>query len=96
MRVYVRVPVITLSLSVCVCQANKQRFLKTFIRDVRKHDKASETKVLNMMNEVNKISRVKIKRSAGENPCRNSTEPYYINVLTSLKESPLLTMTAFN
>uniref|UniRef100_A0A672L1T3 Mesothelin a n=1 Tax=Sinocyclocheilus grahami TaxID=75366 RepID=A0A672L1T3_SINGR len=45
-------------------QANKQRFLKTFIRDLRKNDKASEKKILNMMNEVNKISRVKIKRSA--------------------------------
>uniref|UniRef100_A0A9J7Y4Y7 Uncharacterized protein n=1 Tax=Cyprinus carpio carpio TaxID=630221 RepID=A0A9J7Y4Y7_CYPCA len=45
-------------------QVNKQRFLKTFIRDLRKNDKASEMKILNMMNEVNKISRVKIKRSA--------------------------------
>uniref|UniRef100_A0A8C1FEU8 Mesothelin-like protein n=1 Tax=Cyprinus carpio carpio TaxID=630221 RepID=A0A8C1FEU8_CYPCA len=45
-------------------QDNKQRFLKTFIRDLRKNDKASEMKILNMMNEVNKISRVKIKRSA--------------------------------
>ncbi len=63
------------SLSVCVCQANKQRFLKTFIRDLRKNDKASEMKILSMMNEVNKISRVKIKRSAGENHCRNTTEP---------------------
>ncbi|XP_073697950.1 mesothelin-like protein [Garra rufa] len=45
-------------------QANKQRFLKTFIRDLRKNDKASEMKILNMMNEVNKVSRVKIKRSA--------------------------------
>lgn len=60
---------------VCVCQDNKQRFLKTFIRDLRKNDKASEMKILNMMNEVNKISRVKIKRSAGENHCRNTTEP---------------------
>ncbi|XP_052402480.1 uncharacterized protein LOC127949391 isoform X2 [Carassius gibelio] len=42
----------------------KQRFLKTFIRDLRKNDKASEMKILNMMNEVNKISRVKMKRSA--------------------------------
>ncbi|RXN34382.1 hypothetical protein ROHU_004044 [Labeo rohita] len=41
-----------------------QRFLKTFIRDLRKNNKASEMKILNMMNEVNKISRVKIKRSA--------------------------------
>ncbi|KAF4117955.1 hypothetical protein G5714_000006 [Onychostoma macrolepis] len=45
-------------------QANKQRFLKTFIRDLKKNDKASEMKLLNMMNEVNKISRVRIKRSA--------------------------------
>ncbi|XP_077101801.1 uncharacterized protein LOC143753360 [Siphateles boraxobius] len=45
-------------------QENKQRFLKTFIRDLRKNDKASETKILNMMNEVNKITRVKMKRSA--------------------------------
>ncbi|KAL1281634.1 hypothetical protein QQF64_000437 [Cirrhinus molitorella] len=45
-------------------QANKQRFLKTFIRDLRKNDKASEMKILNMMNEVNKVLRVKIKRSA--------------------------------
>ncbi|KAL0202220.1 hypothetical protein M9458_000238, partial [Cirrhinus mrigala] len=45
-------------------QTNKQRFLKTFIRDLRKNDKASEMKILSMMNEVNKISRVKIKRSA--------------------------------
>lgn len=67
------------SLSVClcvrVCQTNKQRFLKTFIRDLRKNNKASEMKILNMMNEVNKISRVKIKRSAGENHCRNTAEP---------------------
>ncbi|XP_050950981.1 uncharacterized protein mslnb isoform X2 [Labeo rohita] len=45
-------------------QTNKQRFLKTFIHDLRKNNKASEMKILNMMNEVNKISRVKIKRSA--------------------------------
>ncbi|XP_056111002.1 uncharacterized protein LOC130088309 [Rhinichthys klamathensis goyatoka] len=45
-------------------QENKQKFLKTFIRDLRKNEKASETKILNMMNEVNKITRVKIKRSA--------------------------------
>ncbi|XP_026146566.1 uncharacterized protein mslnb [Carassius auratus] len=45
-------------------QVIKQKFLKTFIRDLRKTNKASEMKILNMMNEVNKISRVKIKRSA--------------------------------
>ncbi|XP_043108750.1 uncharacterized protein mslnb isoform X2 [Puntigrus tetrazona] len=45
-------------------QDNKQRFLKTFIRDLRKNNKASEMKILNMMIEVTKISRVKIKRSA--------------------------------
>ncbi|XP_051764545.1 uncharacterized protein mslnb isoform X3 [Ctenopharyngodon idella] len=45
-------------------QENKQRFLKTFIRDLRRNNKASEMKILNMMNEVNKISRVKIKRAA--------------------------------
>lgn len=57
---------------VCVCyQENKQRFLKTFIRDLRKNAKASEAKILNMMNEVNKITRVKIKRSAGERYHRN-------------------------
>uniref|UniRef100_A0A673GCZ3 Uncharacterized protein n=1 Tax=Sinocyclocheilus rhinocerous TaxID=307959 RepID=A0A673GCZ3_9TELE len=72
-------------------QANKQRFLKTFIRDLRKNDKASETKILNMMNEVNKISRVKIKRSAGENHCRNTTESTLIPMF--LKEPLLLTKT---
>ncbi|XP_039511539.1 uncharacterized protein mslnb isoform X1 [Pimephales promelas] len=45
-------------------QENKQKFLKMFIRDLRKNNKASEMKILNMMNEVNKITRVKIKRSA--------------------------------
>ncbi|XP_048051535.1 uncharacterized protein mslnb isoform X2 [Megalobrama amblycephala] len=45
-------------------QEIKQRFLKTFIRDLRRNDKASEMQILNMMNEVNKISRVRIKRSA--------------------------------
>lgn len=49
-------------------QENKQRFLKTFIRDLRKNEKASEVKILNMMSEVNKITRVKIKRSA-ESAC---------------------------
>ncbi|XDV17114.1 hypothetical protein PO909_016533 [Leuciscus waleckii] len=45
-------------------QENKQRFLKTFIPYLKKNEKASEAKILNMMNEVNKITRVKIKRSA--------------------------------
>ncbi|XP_067298636.1 uncharacterized protein [Pseudorasbora parva] len=45
-------------------QDTKQKFLKTFIRDLRKKEKASEKMILNMMNEVNKVSRVKIKRAA--------------------------------
>lgn len=56
----------------CVCyQENKQRFLKTFIPYLKNNAKASEAKILNMMNEVNKNTRVKIKRSAGERYHRN-------------------------
>lgn len=67
-------------ITVCVlCQEQKQRFLKTFIRDLRRNDKASEMKILNMMNEVNKISRVKIKRSAGEK--------YHKNIINTIHQA---------
>ncbi|TRY86145.1 hypothetical protein DNTS_030207 [Danionella cerebrum] len=45
-------------------QTDKQNFLKSFIRELRKNDRTSEGKILTMMNEVNKVLRVRIRRSA--------------------------------